>query len=233
MCIITNMKPNLFLKLHEKIFKQKKYFLLVPVLGSIFLIYFVYIYLTLAPALARADLNSKLPITTKILARDGRLLYEVGGPVQRNVVTSEQIPQLLKDATVAAEDRNFYKHSGIDFKAIARALMVDIKSGRIEQGGSTITQQMVKNTFLNSERTVARKIKEAAMAVIIESRLSKEEIMTAYLNNVPYGGNIMGVGKATEIYFGKAPVELTVAEAAMLAVLPRSPSFLSPYNRNR
>ena len=196
--------------------------------------YVFYVYIVLAPSLVNADFANALPISTKIYDRTGQvLLYEVGGAVQRSIVTEKEIPRILKEATIVSEDKNFYRHFGVDPKAIARAMLANIKAGGIAQGGSTITQQLVKNTYLNSERTVSRKIREAIISLIVESQATKEQILTGYLNNVPYGGNIIGVGKASAVYFGKSPTELTTAQAALLAALPQSPTELSPYNGNK
>src|SRR5690606_23182421 len=105
----------------------------------------------------------------------------------------------------------FYGHIGVDPKAIIRAMVANIKAGRVIQGGSTITQQLAKNAFLTPEKTLARKMQEAVIAIIIEDQLTKDEILTAYLNSVPYGGNILGVQKASEVFFGKNPKDLTLA----------------------
>ncbi|HEU4387092.1 MAG TPA: PBP1A family penicillin-binding protein, partial [Blastocatellia bacterium] len=143
-----------------------------------------------------------------------------------------QLPEVLIHAITAAEDRRFFTHSGIDWRGVCRALWVDLRDGEVVQGGSTITQQLIKNSFLTPERSWERKIKEAAMALILESRLSKEEIFAYYANNVYLGHSggfaIHGVGQAARVYFEKNPGELTVAEAAFLAGLIRAPNRYSP-----
>ena len=145
-----------------------------------------------------------------------------------------QLPEVLVHAITAAEDRRFFSHSGIDWRGICRALWADLRYGEIVQGGSTITQQLIKNSFLTPERSWKRKIKEAAMALILESRLSKEEIFAYYASNVylGHGGGfaVHGVGEAARVYFDKEPADLTLAEAAFLAGLIRAPSR---YSSNR
>src|SRR3989338_5947703 len=181
-CYMKNITPKI----------RKAIFILPLAVIFVLTVYVTYLYVSLSPQLANADFDTALPMTTKILDRNGKLLYEVGGPAQREVIEADEIPQLLKDATILAEDKNFYTHVGIDPKAIARALSANVKSQTVVQGGSTITQQLVKNTFIkNPKQTMSRKINEAIMSFIVESRVSKETILTAYFNNVQYGGNII------------------------------------------
>ena len=214
--------------------KRGGIFLLVPIfLTFVFLGYTLYMYFVMAPQLANADFDRLLPVSTKILDRHGQLLYEVSGQVQRTVVKNEEIPAMVKQATIVSEDRDFYAHPGINLKSIGRAGLANIRAGKVVQGGSTITQQLVKNTLLTKERTFSRKIQEALLALMIETRMSKDEILTAYLNSVSYGGNILGIQKAGEAYFGKDLEELSPSEVATLAVLPQAPTELSPYNGNK
>jgi 1A family penicillin-binding protein len=167
--------------------------------------------------------------STKILDRDGEVLYDIYSDKNRTQVEFEQIPAYLRQATVAVEDKNFYRHSGFDLTAYPRAVFNIMFKGKL-QGGSTLTQQLVKNVLLTSERTVTRKIKEFVLAVQIESRFSKDEILLMYLNEAPYGGTAWGVESASEIYFGKSVSELNLLEAAFLAGLPQRPSAYSPYS---
>lgn len=172
--------------------------------------------------------------STKIFDRTGEvLLYEIHGEEKRTVVPLEKIPDAVKQATLAAEDANFYSHSGLDFKGILRAFLVNILSGDIRQGGSTITQQLVKSSLLTGERTLTRKIKEVILALMIESRYSKDEILNLYLNQIPYGSNAYGIEAAAETYFGKKSSSLTLNEAALLASLPKAPSYYSPYGSHK
>lgn len=168
--------------------------------------------------------------STKIYDRTGTvLLYEIHGEEKRTVIPFSDIPTSIKNATLAAEDANFYSHGGIDIKGIFRALYVDIRTQNISQGGSTITQQLVKNTLVGKERTLDRKIKEAVLAVLLETQYSKDDILGLYLNQIPYGSNAYGVEAAAETFFGKSAKQLTIAESALLASLPKAPSYYSPY----
>ena len=175
-----------------------------------------------------------IPESAKILDRtETTVLYDIYEEQKRTVVAFEDMPQHIRDATVVAEDDNFYHHLGLDFKAIARAAWQNLKGGNITQGGSTITQQFVKNSLLSPERTISRKIKEAILSVELELKYSKNEILTFYLNQVPYGSNAYGVEAAANTFLGKHAKDLTTAESAVLAALPNAPSFYSPYGNNQ
>lgn len=169
----------------------------------------------------------QVPQTTKIYARGGELLYEIFGDERRTLVTLNDVPENLKQATIAVEDADFYRHSGFDILGILRAATV-IAKGEGLQGGSTITQQVVKNTLLSPERTVTRKIKEFILAVQLERKYNKDEILQMYLNEAPYGGQAWGVAAASEMYFGKHVRDLNLAQASMLAGLPQAPTTYSP-----
>lgn len=152
----------------------------------------------------------------------------------RSPVTLQQIPQHLQDAVVVTEDVRFWRHPGVDPFGIIRAVFRNLRAGGVSEGASTLTQQLVKNYFLTSERTYKRKIIEAFMAVILDARYSKEEILEAYLNDIYLGRNrsisILGVGEASRFYFGKPVAEINIAEAALLAGMIRSPNNISPFN---
>jgi penicillin-binding protein 1A len=148
---------------------------------------------------------------------------------RRTFIPYYRIPKYVKDAFIAIEDERFYKHHGIDIIAIARAIYRDIKARRIVQGGSTITQQLAKQLFLKPEKSLARKIREAAMAVQIEKRYTKEEILGLYLNQVYFGNRAYGIEAASHTYFGKSTDQLTIAEAALLAAIPKAPSYYDPF----
>lgn len=168
--------------------------------------------------------------STKILDRNGAVLYDIFVDQRRTPVESiDKIPDYLKQATIAIEDRNFYKHQGFDPTGYARAVY-NIIFRRKLQGGSTLTQQLVKNVLLTSERTVVRKVKELVLTLQIEQRYSKDDILLLYLNEVPYGGTAYGVQAASETYFGKSVSDLNLVESAILAGLPQSPSRYSPYS---
>lgn len=170
----------------------------------------------------------KLELSTKLFDRNGKLLYDVYGEKNRTLVRLEDVSEPMIKATLAAEDAEFYRHRGFDALGMVRAFG-NILIGKGLQGGSTITQQLVKNALLTSERTIPRKIKEFILALQIESRYSKEEILQMYLNEAPYGGQAWGIEAASQLYFGKPARELNLAEAALLAGLPQSPTLYSPF----
>ncbi|KKS82533.1 MAG: Penicillin-binding protein, 1A family [Candidatus Wolfebacteria bacterium GW2011_GWC1_43_10] len=168
--------------------------------------------------------------STKIYDRTGEiLLWEIHGEQNRTVVPSEEIPDYAKKATVAIEDQNFYSHSALDVKAIFRAFFKNLIKGNFSQGGSTITQQLVKNVFLTPEKTIKRKIKEVILSYWIERNYSKDQILTQYLNQIPYGSNAYGIESASKMFLGKKTKDLTIAESAALAALIQSPSYYSPW----
>ena len=169
--------------------------------------------------------------STKIYDRTGKIiLYEFHGEEKRTVVPFEEIPDSLKKATLAAEDSEFYNHPAFDIKAIFRAIYYNIfKREEGIQGGSTITQQLVKNTFLTPEKTLSRKVKELILAIELENKYSKDEILGFYLNQIPYGYNAYGIEAASRTYFGKSAKDLDLAESALLASLPRRPSYYNAH----
>lgn len=173
-----------------------------------------------------------LPLTTKIYDRNGKILYNVYTDQNRTNVTLAAIPGNLKNATIAVEDKDFYKHKGFDIFGIIRAFRKTVFEKNL-QGGSTITQQLVKSAFLSPERTIPRKLKELYLAFRVETAFSKDKILEMYLNQVPYGGTAWGVSAASEQYFGKSLKDLTLAESALLAGLPAAPTYYSPFGQNR
>lgn len=176
----------------------------------------------------------KVAQSTKIYDRTGEtLLFDIHQNIKRTVVPFEDMGINIKNATVAIEDSEFYQHRGIRVKAILRAILVNLSKRKLSQGGSTITQQIIKNTLLTSERTITRKLKEWILSLKIERVMSKEDILEIYLNEAPYGGNIYGVDEASREFFGKKPTELTLAEASYLAAIPKAPTYYSPYGENK
>ncbi len=167
----------------------------------------------------------KLP--TKLYSLNDELIAEFAEE-KRELVELAEIPQALKDAVIAVEDNHFYKHKGVDILGILRAFVANIRSKKISQGGSTITQQLAKNIFLTQERTYRRKIQEILIAILIERKLTKDEILERYFNKIYYGHGNYGVQTASLYYFDKSVKELTLAEMAMLAGIPSSPSRYSP-----
>ncbi|MDC0255464.1 PBP1A family penicillin-binding protein [Bacteriovoracales bacterium] len=170
----------------------------------------------------------KPPVPSQILSKRGVVLAEIGLE-KRDIAKMEEIPKVLIDAFLSAEDDSFYKHKGVDYLGVLRALVVNIKAGRIVQGGSTITQQVAKSLLLSKERSVSRKIKDFLLAQKIEKRFSKEEILFLYLNQVYLGGGFYGVKSAFRGYYGKELAEATIAESAMIAGLLVAPGKYSPY----
>lgn len=179
------------------------------------------------PSIDEHDLSS-LGQTSRIYAADGTLLAEVFGTENRTVVPLTSIPKDLMNATIAIEDERFYEHNGVDFEAIGRAAVRDITHGELAEGGSTITQQLVKNVYVSDELSFSRKIAEAYLATELEKKVSKETILERYLNTIYYGENAYGVEVAAQTYFGKSVSDLDLAECATLAGLPNAPSASSP-----
>lgn len=177
----------------------------------------------------------KVVSSTKIFDRTGEvLLYDLHENVRRTVVSGDTIDQKIKQAVIAVEDKDFYQHHGIRITSIIRAILANITPLRDgTQGGSTITQQVIKNTLLNSEKRISRKIKEWILALKLEKTMSKDEILALYLNEAPYGGAIYGIEEATRTFFGKSSNEVTLSEAAYLAAIPNAPTYFSPYGRNK
>jgi len=172
--------------------------------------------------------------STKIFDRTGEhLLYEIHGEEKRTVIAASEIPDTVKTATITLEDQLFWKHHGVDFRGILRSALKDVLKGGLAQGGSTITQQFVKNSILTSEKKFSRKIKEIILALEIEQKFSKEEILQMYLNEIPYGSNAYGIEAAAMTFFGKHARELTLAQSALLACLPNAPSYYSPFGSHK
>lgn len=172
--------------------------------------------------------------STKIYDRTGKvLLYEIHGEEKRTIIPLSEIPSSVKMASIAAEDLHFYEHGGLDWRGIFRAFAINLVRGDITQGGSTITQQLIKNSILTSERTFSRKLKEALLAVLVEKTYSKDEILNLYLNQIPYGSNAYGIAAASQTFFAKPVQDLTLAEAALLSALPKAPTYYSPYGSHK
>jgi len=167
--------------------------------------------------------------STRLFDRNLQPLYTISGEKKRILIDEKDIPLIVKQATIAIEDKNFYNHRGIYLKGVGRAIIFGGSRG----GGSTITQQFVKNAILkDSKHTLIRKIKEAILSIELEALYSKEQILALYLNEIPYGGNSYGIEAAAKSYFNKTAKDLTLSEAATLAALPQAPSTLSPYGQN-
>ena len=171
------------------------------------------------------EIRTQMPLA--VYSRDGKLIAQIGE--QRRVpVAWEEIPPQLVDAFLAAEDDRFFEHPGVDWQGLVRAAISNVSAGGVREGGGTITMQLARNTVLTNERTLRRKLKEVFLALRLEREFSKQEILTLYLNRIFLGQRAYGVGAAAQVYFDKRPAELTLAEAALVAGLPRSPSLDNP-----
>ncbi len=182
-----------------------------------------------------ADLSQlKVEQSTKIYDRTGQiLLYDLSTNVSRTIVPFDSISQHIKNATVAIEDKNFYEHGGIVPSSILRAIFVDVSSLSFSQGGSTITQQVVKNSVLTTDKSIARKIKEWVLAIKLDKAMSKDDILNLYLNGSPYGGKMYGVEEAAENFFGVSAKNINLAQAAYLGAIIEAPTYYSPYGPNK
>ncbi len=227
---------NLSFKKHRRGWPKK---IIVPLWARVsvlgFVVFSIFVFYTWSILTAAYQLPTpqrlayqQQPLTTEFYDRSGVLLYRLYEGRNRSLAAIGGLPPYLLQATIAVEDKNFYKHNGVDFSAIARAIYHNYSKETIE-GASTITQQLVKNSLLSTERTYARKIKEVILSLWAESIYSKEQILLMYLNNAPYGGTNWGVEAASQNYFGKSADNLTLAQSAYLAGLPASPSEYSPY----
>lgn len=173
--------------------------------------------------------NRDIASSTKIYDRDGELLYDIFQNQNRTPIKLSEVPEYVKQATISIEDKDFYKHSGFSVIGIGRSTVDLIIHHQVEGGGSTLTQQLVKNALLSGERTVTRKVKEFILAIQVERVYSKDQILEMYLNEIPYGGTAYGIEAAANLYFGKHAKDLDLAQAALLAGLPQRPSVYSPY----
>lgn len=173
-------------------------------------------------------LTQNQAVSTMLLDRNGKLIYEIYADERRTPVALEDIPDTLKKATISIEDKDFYNHSGFSVTGIARAAFKTLTGQRLE-GGSTLTQQLVKNSLLTPERTLRRKIREFLLSVLVEVRYSKDEILEMYLNHIPYGSTAYGIEAASQLYFRKSSKDLTLSEATLLAGLPAAPTKFSPF----
>jgi len=206
-----------------------KYF----VLGSIFSLLFFFLPLTVIIFLQELPSPKQLsfqqaPLTTKIFDRNGILLYQIYANQNRSLVLLSSVPKYLQEATIAIEDKDFYKNSGVDITAIIRAAIADI-SGKSLQGGSTITQQLIRSTLLTPEISIKRKIKEIILAFWADHIYTKDQILEMYFNQIPYGGTAWGAEAASEVYFNSKVSDLDLAQSSFLAGLTSAPTTYSPY----
>lgn len=200
--------------------------------GSFLLLVFLMAgsFIYFAKDLPRPEAFTEKPfvLPTEIYDRTGKiLLYQIYDEEKRTIVSLDQIPEHLKQAAIAAEDANFYKHFGLDIAGIIRSALKNINAGKLTYGGSTISQQLIRSSFLTMEKSAKRKIKEIILTLELEGRYSKDQILEFYLNQVPFGSNAYGVGAASQSYFSKPVSDISLVEAATLAALIRAPSRLS------
>ncbi len=213
-----------YLKKFKKLLKLRFLFLSLLIASSAIFYFFILKDLPLPTKLS----SSSTPQSTLIYDRNGKLLYNIYDQKNQIFIPLSSVPKYMQQATIAIEDRNFYEHGAIDIKGMARAL-VSIVFKKQLQGGSTLTQQLVKNSLLTQERTIPRKIKEIILAFATEFIYSKNQILEMYLNQSPYGGTAWGVEAAAQRYFGKKAKDLNLEESALLAALPQSPTLYSPF----
>jgi len=173
-------------------------------------------------------ITSNVPVSTKLFDRNGKIIYEIYADKRSTPVNIDELPKYVIDATIAIEDKDFYKHHGISLTGITRAAYNTLFKQKL-QGGSTLTQQLVKNALLSPERTIKRKLRELAITVVVETMYSKKQILELYFNQIPYGSTAYGIGAAAELYFNKEAKDLTLGEAAMLAGITAAPTKYSPF----
>jgi len=224
---------------HHKIYKSKK---LIKVLGPLVLFCIllgalgsILIFIYYARDLPRPEVFTERQqiLPTRIYDRTGEvLLRTVYQEEKRTIIDLEEVPQHTVNALLATEDSSFYKHKGVDFRGIVRAILIDLQLRKPTHGASTISQQLIRSTYLNLDKTIKRKIREVILTFELERRYSKEQILEWYLNQIPLGPNIYGIGEAARVYFDKDISEITVSESATLVSLIKAPSYYYPYGNN-
>lgn len=207
---------------------KQRWFQVGALIGSASLIVGFWFLLQDLPSPRNLTNQENYPVSTQIFDRNGVKLYEIFADENRIPVKLEALPDNVINATIAIEDQNFYRHFGFDITGIFRAVITNLQGKRLE-GGSTITQQLVKNALLSRDRTIQRKIKEVLLSVMTEVLYSKKQILEMYLNYISYGGTAVGIEAAAQQYFGKPAAQLSLAEAALLVGLPQAPSRYSPF----
>lgn len=220
---MKKLAKKLFRKKHLK--KKRVWAIVLPLILVLGLFY--YYILRDLPSPTKLS-SASLPQSTQIYDRHDTLLYTIYGNRNQTFRPLSEIPLSLQQATIAIEDKDFYHHGAIDIRGIIRAVYVTLIHKQL-QGGSTLTQQLVKNSLLTQDRTIVRKVKEVFLAFITETLYSKNKILEMYLNQVPYGGTAYGVEAAARSYFGKRVQDLDLAESALIAGLPENPSTFSPF----
>jgi 1A family penicillin-binding protein len=226
---VKRVRPQTIFSTRSLKIMKARYFALGTVFSLIFVFFPFLVAIFLQSLPNPKELTSRdIAQTTKIYDRNGNLLYQIYASQNRTLVPLNSIPKDLVNATIAIEDKDFYHNPGFNILAITRAAIANLR-GEPLQGGSTITQQLIKSTLLTPERTIERKVKEIILAFWAERLYSKDEILEMYLNQVPYGGTSWGVEAASETYFGKKVSDLTLSESAFLAGMPKAPTIYTPY----
>lgn len=239
---LTSPTPSLRERI-RKYFKRRRFIFswrkLLVFLGGSFLVFLilmsaVFAYYVRELPNPKKLTNRSIAQSTKIVDRNGKSLYNIHGEENRTIVKGDEISPQVKLATIATEDANFYNHYGFSLRGIGRVVLkkVGLLKNREGGGGSTITQQYIKNALLTQERSVDRKLKELILAIEIEQIYSKDEIITGYLNEIPYGSNAYGIEAAAQTYFNKSAKNLTLSEAATLVAIPQAPTYYSPYGNH-
>ncbi|MCX6738231.1 MAG: PBP1A family penicillin-binding protein [Candidatus Parcubacteria bacterium] len=218
----------------KRFLKRIGLFFLFSIIILVFIGLSVFIYI--AKDLPRPEVFTERAqiMPTRIYDRTGEtLLRTIYGEEKRELVALSDVPDPLIKAVLAAEDDNFYNHHGVDLKGVIRAILVDFRLKQPAQGASTITQQLIRSTFLSSEKSATRKIRELVLTLELERRYSKNQILEWYLNQIPFGPNIYGVGEASRTFFGKSVKDITLPEAAVIAAMIQAPSYYYPYGEHQ
>src|SRR3989339_1608680 len=209
----------------KKIFSQRIVLIAGKVLGFLFIagcIFVLFLFFYYTYDLPKPEKFTETPFieSTKIYDRTGKvILYDIYGEEKREIVSFDKISDNLKHAVLVSEDARFYEHGGIDFLGIVRAIFIDLTSASKSQGGSTITQQLIRTVYLTGQKTISRKIREVVLSVELEQKYSKDQILDWYLNAIPFGENAYGAEAASQTYFNKPASDLSVAQAATLTAL--------------
>lgn len=207
-------------------FNKKKRLIVIYSLLGVLVVFSVWLFWGIP--MPNKILESQVPVSTKIYDRNGKLIHEIYTDKKSTPVNVDELPKYVVDATISIEDKNFYKHWGFSITGITRAAYNTIFKQKL-QGGSTLTQQLVKNTLLTPERTIKRKLREIVITLIVEAMYSKKQILDLYFNQIPYGSTAYGIGAASELYFGKNAKDLSLSESAMLAGITAAPTKYSPF----
>ncbi len=203
-------------------------------LGGCLLALILFVYYTWDLPKPEKFTESPLVQSTKIYDRTGKvLLYDIYGEEKREIVSFDKISDNLKHAVLASEDARFYQHGAIDMEGILRSVVVDITTRSKSQGGSTLTQQLIRSVYLTNQKSISRKIREIVLSIELERRYSKDQIFEWYLNAIPFGENAYGAEAASQTFFNKPASDLTIAEAATLTAVLPAPSYYTPYGSHK